>query len=233
MVALVVALGAVCQVLSGTGFALVVSPLVMVTLGHEAGLRTVLILSAVLNLSVIARMPNQVRPRDALALLLPAALVIAPMMLVSDLLRGATLNVVAGLSILAATAASAAGRPLPFYERRGGAIIAGGVSGSLNVLAGASGPPVALFAMSRRWPPTEMSATLQAFSLPLNLLTLAAVGLPSASEWGEMGWAAVGLVAGLAVSLPFIHRVSAGLVRRVTLGIAVLGGLTLLSTAFS
>jgi hypothetical protein len=33
-------------VLSGTGFALVVSPLVIVTLGHDAGLRTILVLSS-------------------------------------------------------------------------------------------------------------------------------------------------------------------------------------------
>ncbi|GLY17432.1 membrane protein [Kineosporia sp. NBRC 101677] len=227
-----VALGAVCQVLSGVGFALVVSPLVMLALGHEAGLRTVLILSAVLNLSVIARMPGQVRRPDVVRLLVPAALVIPPMLLLSDLLRGTALNLVAGLSILAATAVSIAGRPLPFFERPGGAVVAGGVSGALNVLAGASGPPVALFAMSRGWPPAQMSATLQAFGLPLNVLTLIAVGLPSGSEWAEMGGAGLGLVVGMALSLPFVHRVSPVLVRRVTLGIAVLGGLTLLGAAW-
>lgn len=230
-VTLVVALGSVCQVLSGVGFALVVSPLVMVTLGHETGLRTVLILSAVLNLSVILRMPGMVRGKDVLRLLVPAALVIPPMILLSDLLRGTTLNLVAGLAILAATAVSAAGRPLPFFEHRAGPVVAGGVSGALNVLAGASGPPVALFAMARRWPPAEMSATLQAYGLPLNVLTLIAVGLPSASEWAGMSWAALGMVLGLAVSLPFVHRVPHQVVRRVTLGIAVIGGVSLLWNA--
>ena len=218
--------------LSGTGFALVVSPLVIVTLGHDAGLRTILVLSSVLNLSVLLRLPQEVRVKDALKLLIPAAVVIPPMIALSGQLRGATLNVIAGLAILAATAVTAAGWPLPFFVHPAGPVVAGGVSGTLNALAGASGPPVALYAMARQWPPAQMSATLQAFSLPLNLITLLAVGLPSSSAWGQMVWAAVGLVLGMAVSLPFVTSVPHRVVRRVTLLIAVVGGTTLLWTAF-
>jgi uncharacterized membrane protein YfcA len=219
-------------VLSGTGFALVVSPLVIVTLGHDAGLRTILVLSSVLNLSVLLRMPGEVRLKDAIRLLIPAAVVIPPMIALSGQLRGATLNVIAGLAILAATAVTAAGRPLPFFVHRAGPVLAGGVSGTLNALAGASGPPVALYAMARQWPPAQMSATLQAFSLPLNLITLIAVGLPSGSQWRQMVWAGLGLVIGMAVSLPFVTSVPQLIVRRVTLLIAVVGGTTLLWTAF-
>ncbi|MDP9824435.1 hypothetical protein [Kineosporia succinea] len=171
VVAVVVALGSVCQVLSGVGFALVVSPLVIVTLGHDPGVRLVLVLSAVLNLVVIARMPGEVRPKEALKLLVPAALAIGLMTLVKDQLSGTGLNVGAGVAILAATGVAAAGRPLPFFEGRSGPVVAGGLSGSLNVLSGAAGPPVALFAASRGWPPASTSATLQAYSLPLNLIT--------------------------------------------------------------
>lgn len=231
VVALAVALGAACQVLSGVGFALVVSPLLMITVGHAAGLQTVLVLSSVLNLAVIVRLSGQVRFRDALSLLVPAAIVIPPMIVLSDQLRGTTLNIVAGLAILGATAASAAGRPLPFFVHRAGPVVAGGVSGALNVLAGASGPPVALFAMARRWSPAEASATLQTYSLPLNLITLLAVGLPTAAQWRDMTWAGVGLAVGMALSLPFVHRIPAGVIRCLTLGIAVIGGVTLLATA--
>ncbi|MBT0769108.1 TSUP family transporter [Kineosporia sp. J2-2] len=231
LVALVVAVGATCQVLSGVGFALVVSPLLMLAVGHTTGLHTTLILSCVLNLAVILRMPREVAPADALRLLVPAALVIPPMIALSGQLRGAPLNIVAGVAVLAATAASAAGRTLPFFRHRLGPVLAGGISGALNVLTGASGPPVALYAMARRWPPARTTATLQLFSLPLNLLTLVAVGLPSASQWAGMSWAAAGLVLGLAVSLPFVHLVPHGVVRWVTLGIATIGGITLLATA--
>ncbi|GAA3638659.1 sulfite exporter TauE/SafE family protein [Kineosporia mesophila] len=233
LVALVVAAGSVCQVLSGVGFALVVSPLVIVTLGHDPGVRTVLILSVVLNLAVLIRMPGQVRPKDALSLLIPAALAIPLMIAVKDRLSGPAIDVGAGLAILAATAVTAAGRRLPFFEGRSGAVVAGGLSGSLNVLAGAAGPPVALFAAARRWPPAQTSATLQAYSLPLNLLTLIALGLPDTADLGEMAWSAVGLGVGTAVSLPFVHRVPPAVVRWITLLIAAVGGTLLLVTAFT
>lgn len=233
VVLLVVALGAVCQVLSGMGFALVVSPLVIVTLGQADGLRVVLVLSAVLNIAVLARLPGRVRVRDAVHLLLPAVLVIVPLGMVGDRLQGRVLDASAGVAVLAATALSAAGGPPTVLARPGGALIAGATSGALNVLAGASGVPVALFAAARRWSPAQITATLQAYALPLNLLTLLAIGLPTGAGLHDLLWAAAGLVLGAAVSLPFVERVPAVLVRRVTLLVAAAGGLALLRTAFT
>jgi len=230
-VLLVVALGAACQVLSGMGFALVASPLLIVVLGQAAGLRVVLVLSILLNLSVLARLPGRVRFRDAVHLLIPAVLVIVPVGLVSDRLQGPAMDALAGSAVLAATALSAAGRSLRFFERPGGAVLAGGSSGALNVLAGASGVPVALFAAARRWSPAQTTATLQAYALPLNLVTLAAVGLPPTAGRWDMLWALAGLGVGLAAALPFAERFPASVLRPLTLGVAAVGGATLLWAA--
>jgi len=226
VVLLVVAVGAVCQVLSGVGFALVTSPLLVLALGHDRGVRTVLALSIVLNAVVLLRSFRHVRPAEALRLLVPAALLVVPAALLLDAVLPAALAVVAGAVILLATALVARGRALPFLDGARGAVLAGALSGVFTVLAGAGGPPVALFAAQRRWSPVVTSATLQAFALPLNLLTLLVLG-PSPDDLSGLGWALAGLVIGTAAAMLVAPRVSAGAVRRVTLAVAALGGAAL------
>ncbi|OOB90540.1 TSUP family transporter [Rathayibacter sp. VKM Ac-2630] len=226
VVLLVVAVGAVCQVLSGVGFALVTSPLLVLALGHDRGVRTVLALSIALNAVVLLRSFRHVRPAEALRLLVPAALLVVPAALLLDAVRPAALAVVAGAVILLATALVAGGRALPFLDGARGAVLAGALSGVFTVLAGAGGPPVALFAAQRRWSPVVASATLQAFALPLNLLTLLVLG-PSPDDLSGLGWALAGLVIGTAAAMLVAPRVSAGAVRRVTLAVAALGGAAL------
>lgn len=223
LVLLVVAVGAVCQVLSGVGFALVTSPLLVLALGHDRGVRTVLALSIVLNAVVLVRSFRHVRPAEALRLLVPAALLVVPAALLLDAVRPAALAVVAGVVILLATGLVAGGRALPFLDGARGAVLAGALSGVFTVLAGAGGPPVALFAAQRRWTPVVASATLQAFALPLNLLTLLVLG-PSPADLSGLGWAAAGLVIGTIAAMLVAPRVSGASVRRVTLVVAALGG---------
>jgi uncharacterized membrane protein YfcA len=226
VVALVVAVGAVCQVLSGVGFALVTSPLLVLALGHDRGVRTVLALSIVLNAVVLVRSFRHVRRADALRLLVPAALLVVPAALLADAVRPAVLAVAAGVVILVATGLVMAGRSLPFLDGARGAVLAGALSGVFTVLAGAGGPPVALFAAQRRWSPEVAGATLQAFALPLNVLTLVILG-PSAADLPGLGWALAGLVLGTVVAILLSRRVRPSAVRRLTLSVAALGGASL------
>ncbi|MBO0985808.1 TSUP family transporter [Rathayibacter sp. SD072] len=226
VVLLVVAVGAVCQIVSGVGFALVTSPLLVLALGHDRGVRTVLLLSILLNVVVLVRSFRHVRAADALRLLVPAALLIVPAVLLSNAFRPAVLAVVAGAVILLASGLVAAGRALPFLDGVRGAVLAGALSGAFTVLAGAGGPPVALFAAQRQWPPAVASATLQAFALPLNVLTLLVLG-PTAEDLPGLGWALAGLALGALAAVPLARRVPAAAVRRLTLAVAALGGAAL------
>jgi hypothetical protein len=176
-VLLVVAVGAACQVASGLGFALVCSPLLVLVLGHGPGVRVVLVMSIVLNLVVLARSWRHVRLGDALRLLVPAALFVVPTALLAQSVRTPLLSLLAGSVVVVATALVIARRELSWLDGTRGAVAAGAASGVFNTLAAASGPPVAIFAAQRRWEPRVMSATLQAFSLPLNLVTLAVLVL--------------------------------------------------------
>lgn len=95
-VVLAVGVGAVCQVLTGVGFALVCSPLLILSMGHEQGIRTVLLMSIVLNAYVLARSFRHVRVGDAVALLIPASLIIAPTAALATTIRVPVLTVSAG-----------------------------------------------------------------------------------------------------------------------------------------
>ncbi|MBD8660854.1 TSUP family transporter [Frigoribacterium sp. CFBP 8754] len=257
-VLLVVAVGAACQVASGLGFALVCSPLLVLVLGHGPGVRVVLVMSIVLNLVVLARSWQHVRLGDALRLLVPAALFVVPTALLAQSVRTPLLSLLAGSVVVVATALVIARRELRWLDGTRGAVAAGAASGVFNTLAAASGPPVAIFAAQRRWEPRVMSATLQAFSLPLNLVTLAVLVLvgdgagdggggsaasatavaagavaPAGLPLAPLAWAVAGLLAGAAAGVALGHRVPAPVVRAVALGVALLGGATLVTTGLT
>ena len=262
-VLLVVAVGAACQVASGLGFALVCSPLLVLVLGHGPGVRVVLVMSIVLNLVVLARSWRHVRVGDALRLLVPAALFVVPTALLAQSVRTPLLSLLAGSVVVVATVLVIARRELRWLDGTRGAVAAGAASGVFNTLAAASGPPVAIFAAQRRWEPRVMSATLQAFSLPLNLVTLAVLvlvgdgagggaataaaaaaatataataagaGAPAGLPLAPLAWAVVGLLAGAAAGVALGHRVPAPVVRAVALGVALLGGATLVTTGLT
>ncbi|MGI8751079.1 MAG: TSUP family transporter [Acidimicrobiales bacterium] len=226
-VAGVVALAAAIQVLGGIGFALISSPLLIMSLGHTNGIRLTLVMAIMVNTVVLLRHHRHVRYADTGRLLVPALVFVAPALLVSSHLGGPAVSVVSGVAILGASAVLGSGRQVGWVDGPAGAVTAGAASGVLNVLAAISGPPVALFASHRGWGPVVTTATLQAYALPLNLVTLAALGLPS-GHGSYLGWAAVGLVVGTGVGLPLTLRVNRSALRWVTLVVAAGGGLVLI-----
>ncbi len=176
-----VAVATTAQILSGLGFALIASPVLIAASGHAEGVGLTLAMSLVLNAVVLTRSHQAVRWGDALGLFVPAAVLVAPTLLLATQLSSAAVSACAGVVILIAVALVATGRRPRWVQGRAGAVAAGATSGVLNVLAGTSGPPVALFVATRNWTPRVAAATLQAYALPLSLLTLAAVGLPTAA----------------------------------------------------
>lgn len=227
-----VALAAGAQVLSGMGFALVAGPLLILALGHGEGVRVSVALSLVLNVVLLINSYRLVRWGDALRLLVPAALLVLPALALTTHLGGAWTAVIAGVAILIGVALIALGHRAHWVDGPAGAIAAGASSGVLNVLAGTSGPPVALFVAHRNWAPKVSTATLQAYALPLNLLTLAAIGLPTAHA-SRLLWAGLGLLLGAGIGWPFVDRISAAAVRTMVLTLATLGALLLIGRALA
>jgi uncharacterized membrane protein YfcA len=226
---LAVAAGATVQIITGTGFALVCAPFLLLILGHDVGVRAVLVLSLALNAYLLAVTIRHVRWRDSLLLLLPAALLVVPTVFVVDAVRGPALTIAAGVVIVIATGLVVSGYTPKVIDTTGGVVLVGAVSGIFTIIAAVSGPPVTLLAVQRKWPPDVTRATMQAFFLPLNVLALLMLG-PVDADLSDLWWAVGGCVLGLIAGSLGARRIPAPAVRWTMLAVAAAGGVWLAVT---
>jgi uncharacterized membrane protein YfcA len=230
LAAVAVALGAVAQSVSGIGFALVSGPLLFTLFGAREGVRVAVVLSMLVNAAVLAREHRSVMWRRVLPVLV-TALAVTPVL--AHLLEGAhprLLRGAAGAVIVLGAAVVASGRTA--NTGIAGGVAAGLASATMNVLASAGGPAVAVYASGARWDPLRTRATLQAYFLSLNVVTLVTLGRP---HWtaGRAVTLVAALLAGSAVGVAAAGRVPASIARRATLALAAAGGLAVLIGALS
>ena len=225
LAALAVACGAAAQSVSGIGFALVSGPLLFTLFGAREGVRVAVVLSMLVNVSVLVREHRAVMWRRV-APVLVTALVLTPLLahlLVGAhprLLRGAAgAVIVVGAGLVAAGRSTDTGTP--------GGVAAGAASATMNVLASAGGPAVAVYATGAGWDPARTRATLQAYFLSLNVVTLLTLGAPYWSA-RQAVVLVLALLVGSAVGALGAHRVSNRAARAVTLTLAAAGGLAVL-----
>jgi uncharacterized protein len=225
-----VAIGALAQSVSGIGFALVGGPLLFAVFGPREGVRVAVVLSMLVNVGVLVREHRAVMLRRVLPVLV-AALVSTPVLVHllstvhSDALRAAAGGVIVlGVLLIAAGRTRDAGVI--------GGIAAGLVSATMNVLASAGGPAVAVYATGAQWDPGRLRATLQAYFLCLNVVTVLTLGTPHWTASRAVVLVAA-LLAGLALGAVLAPRVSHRLARMVTLMLAAAGGLALLVSALT
>lgn len=228
LAAVAVALGAAAQSVSGIGFALVSGPLLFTVFGAREGVRVAVVLSMLVNVGVLTREHRSVMWRRVLPVLV-SALAVTP--LLAHALEGAhprLLRGAAGAVIVLGAAVVASGRTADTGVV--GGVAAGLASATMNVLASAGGPAVAVYAAGARWDPLRTRATLQAYFLALNVVTLATLGPP---HWTvRRAITLVGaLVAGAAIGAFAAGRVSARIARSVTLLLAAAGGLAVVGSA--
>lgn len=230
LAALAVLVGGVAQSVSGIGLVLVCGPLLVATLGPDAGVRLAVVLSLTGNAGVLARSWRQAGVRTALLLLVPAALATP---LWARLLRSAPDRLaaaLAGASAVVGAAALAAGLRWRAAGGRVGAVVAGVVSAAMNVAAGIGGPAIAVYAANAGWPAVAMRSTAQVYFLGLNVVAFATLGPPDVGSRLLLGCLA-GLVAGLWLGAAVVRRIDEELARRLMLALAAAGGLFVLVRA--
>jgi uncharacterized protein len=230
LAAVAVAVGAAAQSVSGIGFALVGGPLLFIVFGAREGVRVAVVLSMLVNAGVLAREHRAVMWRRVLPVLV-AALAATPLLAhVRADAHPRALRALAGAVIVVGAGLVAAGRTADTGIV--GGMVAGLVSATMNVLASAGGPAVAVYAAGARWDPQRLRATLQAYFLVLNVVTLATLGAPRWSTTQALVLVAC-LVAGSAAGGWLVGRVSPARARAVTLALAAVGGLGVLVSAAS
>jgi uncharacterized membrane protein YfcA len=230
LAAAAVGVGAAAQSVSGIGFALVSGPLLFAVFGAREGVRVAVVLSMLVNLAVLSREHRNVMWRRVLPVLV-TALAVTPLLvrLLADahprLLRGA-----AGAVIVFGAALVASGRSRE--TGTAGGVAAGVAAATMNVLASAGGPAVAVYAAGSGWDTTRTRATLQAYFLALNVVTVLTLGPPH-EQAGRIAVLVAVLVAGLAAGAVVARHVSTRIARAATLALAAVGGLAVLLSALA
>lgn len=165
--------------------------------------------------------------RRAGALLLAAAIGLVPGVWVARTMPASWLNIMIGAITLIALAATALLRTLTLFQGTRGVVVAGSLSGFMNVTAGIGGPPIVVYAATTGWPHREYLATMQLYFTGLSILSLAGRGLP---DLPPAGWviAAGSATLGLVIGNLAHHRISDTLARRLVYVVAVAGSVATL-----
>jgi uncharacterized membrane protein YfcA len=219
LAAVAVGVGVAAQAVTGFGFSLISAPFLVAAYRAPAGVRLNLLLSLAVNVVILAREHRHADGRAAGLLLVSALVAIVPSAYVVHRVGAGPLTVAAGLVCLLAVGAVAAGRVPRRGRGRAGAALVGFVSGAMNVIAGISGPPVVLYAVNAEWPLERTRPTMQLFFLGLNILSLAALGVPRRIPAALV----VGFAAGWLTAYSLGRRPSGVTVRRATLILAAAG----------
>lgn len=220
---LAVAVGGLAQASTGMGFSLVSAPALILASGARDGVATVLALAVLASVIPLTRDWRNSRPREATRLLIPT-LMFTPV--IAFLLRGVDtrwLALGAGIGVLVGVALLASGWRSHHLSRLPGTTVTGLSSATLNVVGGVGGPPIGLYAANADWEPHHTRATLQAFFLVQNIVTVAVVGfiLPT---WPMV----LALVVGTALGMLLAPRLPVRVARAGVLGVSVAGGVALI-----
>ncbi len=220
-----VAVAAAAQAVGGLGFSLLAIPFLTLSTGVEAAVPTINLLAGGLNAVMLAAERAHARWRDAALLLIPAA-VVAP--IVGYYIRRLptdTLSIVMGVLVLASAVILATGARAHSLRGRRGALIAGGLSGGMNVAGGVGGPPVAMYGVNADWPARSFRPTLQANFLGLNIISVTVRGFPSLSDPWEIPRLAAAALAGWLIGQHYAKSIDDNIVRNFVLGMAGVGGM--------
>lgn len=213
-----VGVGAAAQALTGFGFSLVSAPFLIAAATAPRGVQWNLVLSAGLNVVLLAGAFRRVRWADVGRLLVPAVAATVGVGLLARHANHRALTVAAGAVCLVATLLVATRWRPQRTPGPVGTALAGGISGAMNVTAGIGGPPVVMYSLTAGWPGDVARPTLQAFFLGINLVAIPSLGTTSVPPVLP-----VALLAGLGAGLFLARRVPESLVRSLVLLLAAVG----------
>jgi uncharacterized membrane protein YfcA len=217
-----VAFGAATHAVTGLGFSIVCVPAFTLVYGGRDGVRLANVLTLGVNALVLAREGRHADLRRVATLLAPATATAAVAAVAVHRANPDVLSVIAGTLVLAAVAALALGKRAPALSGTGGAVLAGAMSGAMNVVAGIGGPTVASYASNADWPAERLRPTLASYFLGLNAVSVAARGAPRISA-GLLIAFAVAMLVGFLAGVVWRSAIDARKLQRITLLLAGAG----------
>jgi uncharacterized membrane protein YfcA len=216
-------LGVATQRISGVGFAQVASPFLVFLLGPVNGILIINVFGSLTALTVFLQVIKLVEFRRAFLMMIPAVLAIIPGSWVALHMRSELLSILIGVMIIAALVGSLLVREALIFQGRSGAILAGSISGFMNVTAGVGGPALTAYAVATKWPQASFAATAQLYFFGVGVFSLLAKhSLPvlDSLQWLTCIFAlAIGIIAGNFIA----PRVPARVGRTAVIALAFVG----------
>lgn len=233
--ALIAFFAAFTQSITGFGFALVYAPLLAIAWSVKPAVATTAVLSVLVNVLVLLQVRGHVTTRRLPGLFAGYLVGVGPGLLVLEYVSGDLLEVIVGGVVLVATvllylqpSIDASEDTLPIR------MIAGAASGASAASTGIGGPPVVLYMIGRELDVQRFRATLQAYFLPISIVTLAlfvAVGRIDGDVLTLSAASAPVMVAGVLFGAWTHSWISPDVFRRLVLGLLV--GMSALLIAFT
>lgn len=223
LVALAIAAGAMTQRVTGIGFALTASPLLVLLVGPFEGVILANVFGVAVAASVLLATWRHVQWGRGLLLMIPALAAVLPGAWVARTLPTAWLEIVIGTMILGALGLVLMRPELSPFRGRLGAAAAGATSGFMNVTAGVGGPALVAYAIGSGWAQASFAATFQFYTIAVNASSALAKG-GTHVPWGVYLAGAIGLAIGLSVGQLLSRRIDPERARRFVIALALTGG---------
>lgn len=222
--------GAMAQRVAGLGFAMVVSPFLVLAMGAHQGVVMVNLCGVFSSLLIISQVWKDIRWKPFWILLLPALVGSLPGSFLANWLPAGPLGAIVGGLVLVALGTST------YLTRRGHRLegtkvqrgTAGFFAGFTNSLSGVGGPVLTAYAELTRWPQRDFAATLQPFFIATGLFSAATkvIADPSTMPVFEpWAWLVLGaaIVVGVLVGNWLAPKVHDRLARRIVVLLAIVG----------
>ena len=209
------------QRISGIGFALIASPLLVLLMGPYQGVVLANLLTLVVAAATLAMTWRSV-DRGRVWTLVPAGLVgVIPGVLVARAVPTDLLQVLVGSLILLGMLVVAFTSRVSLAATPGTNVAAGLGSGFMMATAGVGGPALTVYAVATGWEQSAFAATAQVSFVVQGALSVALKGLPGLSVDTTALFVLI-VAAGLALGTLLAGRVGEAGVRRVVTWLAVL-----------
>ncbi|GAB3548009.1 TSUP family transporter [Arthrobacter tumbae] len=168
-----IVMGAVAQRIAGLGFALLVSPFLVLILGPHEGVLLVNICGVVSSTLIVPRVWKDIDWQMFRWLAIPAVFGSVAGSFAAVGLPSAPLAVTVGAVVLAGlTASLLLQRSSVVVTGNRSKAVAGLAAGLTNSMAGVGGPAVSAYALLSRWPQRPFAATLQPFFAVIGSVTV-------------------------------------------------------------
>lgn len=177
----IILVASIIQKLTGTGFALVATPVLVLLFGANQGVVLEIFLGTVVSASMLIKRPTTIHWPRTLKLI-GAAIVFSPIgFAMVHFLPEPWLMVFVSCAAGFALYSGLRKRRVHVGDSWGAVITAGAGAGILHVTSGLSGPPLIGYALKTKWDQVQFILSIQVIFIGLNFLTLGVRGLPSFS----------------------------------------------------